>query len=115
MKILESLIQAMNEANEDNKMLSDQFQVASTDSNIQFNGKLGYTGESKITLELSVSMPDIIKHYVSENTFDQISEEQFKSASDKVQNALKEVAEEFENQLKTKMASYGLQEGDNNG
>lgn len=105
----------MHEADEDNKMLSDQFQVASTESSIQFNGKLGYTGESKITLDLSISMPNVVKHYASENTFDQISEEQFKGASDKLQNALKEVAAEFENQLKTKMASYGLQEGDNNG
>lgn len=106
MSILEQLKQALNEADE-NSFLSDQFQI---DSDIKFNGKLNYTGDSKISLDLTFEIPTQTKSYISELDFDDVSEEQFSEASEKVQNALEKVAEEFKLSLRNKLASYGLQE-----
>ena len=110
MKILESLKKAINETDEG--ILSDKFHVVSEKSNISFDGNMNYTGDSKIALELSVSMPTVIKHYLSDTSFESISEDQFNKALEKVQNALKEVADNFEQSLTTKLASYGLKEGE---
>ena len=114
MNVLESLKKALNEA-EGNEILTSQFHAVSDKSNITFNGKLGYTGNSKISLELSISMPDVIKHYLSETEYNDLTEEQFNEASNKLQKAVQEIAEQFELSLTNKMAAYGLQEGENNG
>lgn len=113
MKIISQLQKALNEADEG--ILTEEFRIASEDSYIVFNGKLDYTGDSKIALELSLSMPNVIKHYLSESQYNDLSEDQFKGASDKIKKALEEVSSEFEQSLRNKLASYGLKEGEDNG
>jgi hypothetical protein len=122
MNELELLRKALYEADEEpetqdssNNMLSDEFHVITDKSNMAFNGKLSYTGDSRIALELTTKMPDVVRHLKSSQQFNSISEEQFKEASEKIQNALKEVLEQSELLLKNKLASYGLEGETQNG
>lgn len=113
MKIIDHLKNAMYE--DANDFLEDEFHVISDKSSIMFNGKLSYTGDSEIKLQLIRKMPDTINYYVSDQSFSELSEQQFKDASEKVQNALKESLDQIELLLKNKLASYGLVKGETNG
>lgn len=109
MTILNQLKKAINEADE-NSMLSDVIQVES--DNIKFSGKFSYEGDSRIHLDLSFEMPTQTKTLISDSAFDSITEDQFSKASEKVKNALEDLAQEFKTSLDNKLASYGLHEGE---
>lgn len=111
MSILDQLKQVMNEADEGSSMERD---VHADSSTLKFNGKMSYSGNSAIKLDLTIEMPAITKVYTSKQTFDSISEDQFRKASDKIQNALEDLTKEFNLSLKNKLASYGLNEGEQN-
>lgn len=110
MNVLNQLQKALNEADE-NSFLSSSIQAG---SDIKFSGQVSYTGDSKIELSLSYELPLTEKHLISAQSFDNISEEQFNKAVEKIQTALDSVSEEFALSLKNKLASYGL-EGEQNG
>jgi hypothetical protein len=110
MKELELLKRALYEA-EDNAMLSDQFQTNSKISGLVFDGKIRYEGDSKIHLDLNISLPAYTQSYITKTEYKEISEDQFSEASKKIQNALQEVSETFATELKNKLASYGLIQG----
>lgn len=106
------ILKILNEAEEDS-FLKQEFKSVSDSSDLTFDGELSYTGQSNIELRLTINMPEIVKHYITENSYDSLSETQFNGAVDKIQNALKDISEEFSTLLQTKLASYGFKEGDN--
>ena len=109
---VQKILKILNEAQEDT-FLKQEFHAASSSSPLTFKGEVQYTGQSNIELRLTINMPEVIKHYVTENSYESLSEKQFEDASNKIQNALKDVSEEFALLLQNKLASYGLKEGDN--
>ena len=94
----------------ENSMLSQEFSIDSKTLPFNMNCQIAYTGDSKIQLKLTWDPKmDLIQNYITTHAFKELSEDQFNEAATKLQNAVEDAINSFENNLNIKLESYGLQ------